>query len=230
MTTFSPLITSYRVPPLANGDHLTRDEFEWRYQALSKLNKAELIKGVVYMSSLVGYESHGSPHADLIGWLWIYRVATPGVDVADNATVRLDGDNEPQPDAFLRLKRGQSHISEDDYVEGAPELVVEIAASSASYDLHDKLDVYRRNGVQEYIVWQVYDQKLTWLSLQNGEYVQLLPDDSGIIRSQIFPGLHLAVRALLTGNRITVLKELREGLTTPAHEAFVKRLSEETKF
>jgi Uma2 family endonuclease len=225
MTTFSPLITSYRVPPLGNGDHLTRDEFERRYQALPKLNKAELIKGVVYMSSPVGYESHGSPHADLIGWLWVYRVATPGVDVADNATVRLDGDNEPQPDAFLRLKQGQSHISEDDYVEGAPELVVEIAASSASYDLHDKLDVYRRNGVQEYIVWQVYEKKLTWFSLQGGEYVPLLPDELGIIRSQVFPGLQLAVRALLAGNMGLVLKELQKGLATPAHKAFVKRLN-----
>lgn len=230
MTTFSPLITSYRVPPLANGDHLTRDEFEWRYQALPKLNKAELIEGVVYMSSPVGCESHGEPHADLIGWLWVYCVATPGVDVADNATVRLAGDNEPQPDAFLRLKQGQSHISEDDYVEGAPELVVEIAASSASYDLHDKLDVYRRNGVQEYIVWQVYDQKLTWFSLQGGESVPLLPDDLGIIRSQVFPGLQLAVRALLAGNLGLVMKELQKGLATPKHEALVKRLSEGPQF
>jgi Uma2 family endonuclease len=225
MTTFSPLITSYRVPPLANGDHLTRDDFEWRYQAQPKLNKAELIEGIVYMSSPVRYESHGSPHALIMAWLGAYWMATPGVALADNATVRLDLGNEPQPDALLRLEQGKSHISADDYVEGAPELIVEVAASSASYDLHSKLEVYRRNGVQEYLVWQVYDRKLTWFSLQNGEYVPLPPDDLGIIRSQIFPGLHLAVGYLLAGNRAMVMKQLQEGLATPEYEAFVKRLN-----
>jgi Uma2 family endonuclease len=229
MTTLSQLRTSDRIPPLANGDRLTRDDFEWRYQVQPKLHKAELIEGIVYMSSPVRYESHGSPHANIMGWLWIYCAATPGVDLADNATVRLDLGNEPQPDALLRLAKGKSHIDEDDYVEGAPELVVEVAASSASYDLHSKLEVYRRNGVQEYLVWQVYDRKLTWFSLQNGEYVPLPPDDLGIIRSQIFPGLHLAVGYLLAGNRAMVMKKLQEGLATPEYEAFVKRLSEGTK-
>jgi Uma2 family endonuclease len=116
------------------------------------------------------FEKHAKPHACIIGWLALYSAATPGVDLADNAAVRLDWDNEPQPDALLRIateKGGQSHINEDDYVEGAPELIAEIASSSASYDLHDKLTAYRRNGVQEYIVWQVYDQKLDWFSLQS---------------------------------------------------------------
>ena len=78
MTTFSPRITSYRIPPLANGDHLTCNEFEKRYQALPKLNKAELIEGIVYMSSPVRYESHGSPHALIMAWLGAYWTATPG--------------------------------------------------------------------------------------------------------------------------------------------------------
>ncbi len=69
-----------------------------------------------------------------MGWLWNYSVVTPGVKVADNATVRLDMDNEPQPEALLRLEKGQSRVSDDGYVEGAPELRVEVAASSASYD------------------------------------------------------------------------------------------------
>lgn len=104
----------------------------------------------------------------------VYCSATPGVELADNATVRLDLDNEPQPDALLRIDEelgGQSRISEDDYVEGPPELIVEVASSSAAYDLHDKLRVYRRNGVLEYIVWQIAEQKLDWFSLQGGNYV-----------------------------------------------------------
>src|SRR5438477_2413168 len=118
----------------------------------------------------------------------------------DNATVRLDLDNEPQPDATLRIAPeagGRSRISEDDYIEGAPELIVEIAASSASYDLHDKLHAYRRNGVQEYLVWRVRDQQIDWFVLTEGEYLPAIPDESGVIHSQVFPGLRLAVSALL---------------------------------
>jgi Uma2 family endonuclease len=127
-------------------------------QALPQIKKAELIEGVVYVPSPLRFEKHAKPHACMIGWLALYSAATAGVDLADSATVRLDWDNEPQPDALLRIATGgQSRISGDDYVEGAPELIAEIASSSASYDLHDKLTAYRRNGVQEYIVWQVCD-------------------------------------------------------------------------
>lgn len=116
---------------------------------MPKVKKAELIEGVVYMASPVRAKSHSLPHAAIMAWLSACWVATPGVSLLDNATVRLDPDNEPQPDALLRIESaGQSLISEDDYIEGAPELIVEIAASSASYDLYDKKRVYRRNGVR----------------------------------------------------------------------------------
>jgi Uma2 family endonuclease/O-antigen ligase len=188
-----------KVPPLESGDRLTRREFERRYQAMPHINKAELIEGVVYMPSPVS-ASHSRCHGQVITWLGTYCAAAPGVDLNENATVRLDTDNEVQPDALLRLDRAQggiSRISADDYVEGAPELIVEIAISSASYDLHDKMKVYRRNGVQEYVVWQTYDKQLNWFQWSEGEYVTLMPDTEGVIRSQVFPGLHLSVTALL---------------------------------
>ena len=216
------------LPPLENGDRLTRVEFERRYEAMPHLKKAELIEGVVYMPSPVHFKSHSEPHASLIGWLVGYRAATPGVRLGDNATVRLDLDNEVQPDVLLRLDSalgGASHINDDDYIEGPPELIVEIAATSAAYDLHDKLNVYRRNGVQEYIVWQVYNRRLDWFRWQEGKYLPLLPDDQGLIRSQIFPGLTLAVTALLEGDSQTVLAELNRGLASPDHAAFVAQLS-----
>ncbi|MBD2020470.1 Uma2 family endonuclease [Leptolyngbya sp. FACHB-36] len=212
---------------LENGDRLTRQEFERRYHAMPNL-KAELIEGKVYMSSPVRIVNHGRPHAQIMTWLGTYYAATPGIDLGDNATVRLDWDNEPQPDGLLRLEPangGRSRISEDGYVEGAPELIVEVAASSASYDLDDKLKVYRRNSVQEYLVWQVEDDRLDWFSLQDGAYVALLPDEAGIVRSRVFPGLWLAVPALLAGNIATVLAELQTGLKTAAHRDFVQTLN-----
>jgi Uma2 family endonuclease len=219
-------ITDY--PPLENGDRLTRHEFERRYTAMAHIKKAELIEGVVYVASPVRANRHGRPHAKIIGWLLVYEAATPGVYLADNTTVRLDADNEPQPDALLRIEPevgGNSRISDDDYVEGTPELIAEIAASSASYDLNDKLNAYRRNGVQEYIVWQIYENRLDWFRLQEGRYVALHPDEAGIIRSEIFPGLWLAVNALREGDMARVLAVLQQGLQTAKHQAFVKRLN-----
>jgi Uma2 family endonuclease len=218
--------------PLENGDRMTRAEFERRYAAMPHIKKAELIEGAVYMPSPTHQAVHSRPHARIMAWLGVYWAATPGVDLGDNATVRLDLDNEVQPDALLRLDEalgGASRISDDDYVEGSPELIVEIAASSTSYDLHDKRQVYRRNEVQEYVVWQVLDQHLSWFVLQEGKYVPLPPDADGIICSRIFPGLRLAVTALLAGDLVTVLAELKRGTETDAHIAFVERLSQKAQ-
>ena len=112
---------------------------------MPKVKKAELIEGVVYMPSPVSQKNHSGPHFLIILWLGHYFEATPGVEGGDNATVRLDLENEPQPDALLRVVPtfgGQSHDS-GDYIGRPPELIVEVAASSVSYDLHDKLRAYQ---------------------------------------------------------------------------------------
>ncbi|EAW38658.1 Uma2 family endonuclease [Lyngbya sp. PCC 8106] len=216
-----------KTPPLESGDSLTRAEFERRYQAMSEIKKAELIEGVVYLASPLRYRNHAQPHAFIVGWLLTYVANTPGVGIADNTTVRLDADNEPQPDALLRIETGgQSSISEDDYVEGAPELIVEIAASSASIDLHDKLKAYRRNQVQEYLVWRVYDGEFDWYYLDQGEYKRLEANADGIVCSLIFPGLWLDVSALLAGNLAKVLEVGQQGLATVEHQQFVIKFTE----
>jgi Uma2 family endonuclease len=167
-TSTSSALTSNRppeaaVPPLEPGDRLTRAEFERRYEAMPTQKKAELIEGVVYMPSSVRLDRHATPHADVVTWLGYYRAQTPGVRVGDNATTRLDLDNEPQPDTVLFIAPecgGQVRISPDDYLDSAPELVVEVASSSASYDLETKWNVYRRNGVLEYVVWRAMQPDL----------------------------------------------------------------------
>ncbi len=226
MEVLHPLAVKHAAP-LANGDRLTRAEFERRYEAMPAVKKAELINGVVYMGSPVRFSAHGLPHVLLLTWLGTYSAFTPGVLCADNATVRLGADSELQPDALLRLEPemgGTSRISADDYVEGAPELVAEIAASSTSYDMHDKMDVYRRSGVQEYLVWRVYDEQLDWFALHNGAYIRLLPDAASAISSALFPGLRLLPAALLAGNAAQVVTELQKGLAPAEHAAFVARL------
>ncbi|OAB63466.1 hypothetical protein AY599_17265 [Leptolyngbya valderiana BDU 20041] len=208
-------MTSKLVPILESGDRLSRVEFERRYAQMPRLKKAELVEGVVYTTPSVRCRLHGQPHAALVAWLALYGVAYPEVEVADSATVRLDWDNELQPDGLLRLDEsagGQSRISEDDYIEGAPELIVEIAASTASYDLHDKLRAYRRNGVREYLVWVVLEEAFRWYVLEEGEYRQQERDAAGCLSSPFFPGLVLDVKALLAGKMGQVLTRLQEGL------------------
>ena len=212
---------------LENGDRLSRAEFERRYEARPDLKKAELIEGVVHMPSPTRSAGHARPHATLVGWLFAYAAATPGVQVNDNPTVRLDLDNEPQPDAALLVDPqagGQARVGEDDYVEGAPELVAEIAASSASYDLHDKLRVYQRNGVREYLVWRTLDRRFDWFELADGVYRPRRTDASGLVDSRVFPGLRLAVDAVLNGDLAAVMEAQRSGLAESAHAAFVERL------
>lgn len=214
-------------PPLENGDRLTREEFERRFDAMPGLKKAELIKGVVYMGSPVRFGKHGQPHARLLTWLGTYAVSTAGVELGGNATVRLDWDTEPQPDALLRVDavgRASSRVSADDYVEGAPELVAEISSSTVSYDLHDKMDAYRRAAVKEYLVWRVEEEEFDWFLLRDGEYVRMAPDAEGVCVSKSFPGLRLAVASLLAGDMARVMDELQEGLDAPEHAEFVASL------
>jgi hypothetical protein len=212
---------------LEQGDHLTRDEFERRYDAMPTLKKAELIEGVVYMPSPVRLPEHGEPHGDMVIWLGSYKVQTKHVRLGDNATVKLDLDNEPQPDVLLFIEQiagGQSHVDAKGYINEAPELVAEIAASSVSYDLHEKLRVYRNSGVREYIVWRVQDAAIDWFVLRGGQYVQLQPQADGLLHSEVFPGLWLDPAALTSGAMPRVLAVLQQGLASPEHQAFVAAL------
>lgn len=219
------------LPPLQSGDRLTRREFERRYEAMPSVKFAELIEGVVFMSSPLFEASHGEPHAHTLVWLGVYKAATPGLRIADNTSLRLDNDNEYQPDAILRIDErlgGRSRIAADHYLEGAPELIVEVAASSASVDLYDKFRVYRRVGVQEYIVWQVYERRIDWWELREGEYAPLVGDEQGVVRSRVFPGLWLNIPAMLNDDLQAALATLQQGIASPDHAAFVARLSAAT--
>jgi Uma2 family endonuclease len=194
---------------LESGDHLTREEFHRRYLERPDIKKAELVEGVVYVGGRVRVLEHAQPHATVIGWLGYYAAHRPGLSVAPSATVILDDLNEVQPDVFLwHTEWSEARLTEDDYIEGAPLLVVEIAASSVSYDLHEKKEAYRRNGVREYIVWRVLDRAVDWFDLRDGVYVAREPDAHGMLESGQFPGLRLHLPSLLAGDAARVLAAL----------------------
>jgi Uma2 family endonuclease len=216
------------IPPLASGDRMSRDEFERQYEAAPPGLRAELIEGVVYLASSVSETFHGLPHVRVITLLGTYLAATPHVLAGDNSTVRLDLDNEPQPDAYLRIHPdagGQTTTDGDKgYVVGAPELVVEVAASSLSIDLSAKLTAYRRNGAREYVVVRTYEGTVDWFVLRSSTYERLTTTD-GIYRSETFPGLWLDAEALVAGDLAKLLHVLQQGLAAPEHAAFVSRLT-----
>jgi Uma2 family endonuclease len=214
-----------QIPLLHSGDHLTADEFERRYEAMPGV-RAELIEGVVYVASPVSAD-HGEPHMGAIFWLAAYRTETPQVTGGVDTTIRLDLQNRPQPDGHLRVLPeygGRAKISSDRYIIGAPELVIEIALSSVSYDLHDKLNAYRRNDVREYVVWRVEDGAIDWFVLRDGVYERLALNPEGQYRSSVLPGLWLDPAALISSNYSAVLRIVQRGLASPEHDAFVDEL------
>ena len=214
-------------PVLEVGDKLSREEFERRYGRMPHVKKAELIEGIVYVPSPLRARRHGKPHSALGTWLGVYAAETAGVECFDNPTVRLDLDNEPQPDSVLIKSResgGQVYISEDDYIEGAPDFVAEIVASSSAYDLHQKKGAYRRNGVLEYLAWITGEKRVLWWELRDGEYQEIAPAADAMLKSRVFPGLWLDAAALLPSDMKGVLTALRRGLDSSEHAAFVASL------
>ena len=217
------------MPPLENGDHLTAAEFLRRYRAMPEIKKAELIHGIVHMASPVRTDQHGEPDSVLQTWAGLYALRTPGVRASTNATVQLGPDDVPQPDISIRLLPecgGQSRVDADGYLRGAPELVVEIAASSASMDTREKLHDYRRAGVREYIVWRTEDEAVDWWQLVGDDYLPVTPGDDGIHRSLVFPGLCLNVAALLREDGAALLDTLNAGMAGAEYEAFAGDLSQ----
>ena len=197
---------------LETGDRLTREEFHRRYLARPDIRRAELIDGVVHVHSPTRFDQHDEP-AHMVGvWLGLYALRTPGVRAGGSASIFLDANSEIQADGFLFYDPpswpGGIRRTPDGYLEGAPELIVEIGASSARYDLTTKRRAYQRAGVQEYIVWRTLDRAVDWFRLRGGAYARLEPDADGTMASEVFPGLRLAAPRLLAGDLAGVIAAL----------------------
>jgi Uma2 family endonuclease len=190
--------------------------------------KAELIGGVVYLMPAALLPRHGRPHARVMTWLGTFQEATPGTDVLDNTSSILGDDSEPQPDACLLILPaygGQAKEDADGWLTGTPELIVEVASSSESYDLHEKRDDYERYGVREYVVYSVRQRRVFWWAFRDSRYEELPPGADGIFRSTVFPGLWLDPDALARADATRLLAVLCQGLASSEHAAFVTALA-----
>jgi Uma2 family endonuclease len=212
--------------PLKNGDLLTATEFCRRWEVTPNLKHAELIGGQVYMNPPVSAGSHGAPHGHILFWLGQYAVATEGVEFFSDSSVHLGELDLPQPDGILRIEDrfgGTSRMLKSD-LHGAPELVVEVAASSAAYDLFQKKQRYQENAIQEYLVWIVHERRFVWFSLGADGYTELRPSRSGVIKSLVYPGLWLDTKGLLDRNWTKVLATVKKGMESEEYVSFAAKL------
>jgi Uma2 family endonuclease len=219
------------LPPLEAGDRLDQKTFHARYEAMPEHVRAELIRGRVHMPSPLK-RRHGRMGPRLIAWLTEYEDGTPGVETYDNTTAILGEESEPMPDAYLLIAPecgGQTRVTEDDYVEGVPEFIGELASSSESIDLHDKRDDYEQAGVKEYLVVALRQRRVYWFILRDSHYQELQPGPDGILRSEVFPGLWLDPAALLRRDAKRIKEVLQQGLASPEHAAFVTQLAQRRK-
>jgi Uma2 family endonuclease len=213
--------------PLQSGDILSVAEFHRRYQQHPEIKKADLVEGVVYVSSPVHAE-HGEAHLKVNFWIGSYLAQTPGIRAADNLSVRLDNENEVQPDVCLWLRDGQAQIGEDRLLSGAPDLVIEVAASSASYDLYQKRRVYQRSGVREYLVLIAYEEEARWFSLEEGVFQPIAAED-GVLRSRIFPGLWLNPDHIWAGDFAAMQALVQQGCQSAEHAEFIEKMKPSEK-
>jgi Uma2 family endonuclease len=213
-------------PELHSGDEMSQPEFHRIYQRMPNEFKAELIGGIVYVSPPVG-KRHGKAHMPLNTLLYTYEAHTPGVETADNATVVLGSKSQPQPDAYARTLPeygGRSGSTPDDqYAEGPPELVAEIAYSTRSIDFHRKRRDYARNGVLEYLLLNLEGSTLHLFDLTRNQ--ELAADPDGIVRVRTFPGLWIDPSGMLARDYPRLMATLQKGLISPEHAAFVQRLA-----
>jgi hypothetical protein len=211
------------LPPLVDGERLTREEFLRRWDALPELKFAELIEGVVYLPSPLT-RSHGSHDALVQAWAVHYEAETPGAETGANATWLMLSD-APQPDCCLCIAPEYGGRAGEVRGLGAPELIVEVTRSTRARDFGPKLRLYRAAGVLEYITVVLQKPHVAWRQLVEGDYVTLAPDPDGLLRSRVFPGLWLDPAALLRRDARRVLDVLKQGLASPEHRRFVEELA-----
>jgi Putative restriction endonuclease len=211
-------------PLLCNGDRMNQREFHRRYEACPEDVKFKLIGGIVYMASPVR-RPHAIYQPKLSYAVSHYENGTPGVEGSAHATQILGEESEPQPDLALRILPeygGQSRVTDDEYYEGPPELIAEIAHSSRAMDMNQKRQDYEQAGVLEYLVFCVEERELHWFSFASQKMIR--PDRQGVARSNVFPGLWIDVAVLVERDGRRLIETVQKGLSSRAHAAFVKRL------
>jgi hypothetical protein len=215
-------------PPLADGQLVSLEEFEQRFDATPDLKHAELLDGVAYLRH-DGRAFAGSCRAALIGWLGVYSASTRFLLPGAHGHVALDDRNELQPDAILAVRPeagGTVVLDATGVVRSAPDFAADVFTTTNATLLPKRIAAHERGGTLEYLVWYAEHKCVDWLVRERGEFVAMNPDPAdGLLKSVAFPGLWLDATALLNGDLDTVLAALQRGLASAEHKAFVSQLA-----
>jgi Uma2 family endonuclease len=192
---------------MASGKLVTFDEF---YELVNENVKADLLDGQIIR------DSPAIPkHALLV--TWISRLLGDyteqldlGVVLGATTTVRLTKYQSPEPDVFF-IRKSRLRIVGEDYVDGPPDLCIEvISKSSQKIDRGRKFVLYADHGVKEYWIIDPLRDAVEFYGNQEGEWVEIKPDEQGRLRSKVLPGFWLKPEWLTTFRLPPVLKTLQE--------------------
>ena len=234
-----------RVPEadrLRDGERIPPDEFRRRCGVLEAVGvdfRVEYVNGVVRMMPPPNFAGHTHPIRVMQGLLSAYTRQTPGVIDYTESGVTLPVEEtsaDVSPDLCLVVqpgRGGQMSVDDAGYFVGPPELVVEVANSSLSYDLGEKRDLYEAAGVQEYLVHATRERRLLMMRRDGDRFRTVMPDADGVLASRIFPGLVFDTAAIIADDIAAAEATLDRVMQSPevaaAHQNLVASLAEAAK-
>ena len=176
-------------PRLRAGARMSLDEF----LALGETDeRLELIDGALYIMS-TPTKDHQFLLARLIVYFELYLDAftLAPAEVYQDITTILSPELQRvvEPDLVVILG-GRNDIGGLIYVEGVPDIVVEILSSDRSHDLVRKRQIYAEAGVREYWILDPRYDTVTLLELRGGVYAARATLGAGdTLATPLLPGL-----------------------------------------
>ena len=178
------------------------------YRALEPVDGGvwELADGAVFEMAPPSYD-----HQNLIDFLVrminnFLDTTNPLIGVAVSSIgVVLSESTAPTPD-MVYVRSEMAHLIQGSFVEGLPDLVVEVMSQDHRRDLVMKRGWYAEAGIPEYWIIDPVNDTITILELSDGEYVEravLGRDDT--LTTPMISGFALALERLFSNPRRTLV-------------------------
>lgn len=157
----------------------TRPKFprqgEWTYEDWLKFPddgwKYEIIDGVLYMTPPPAINHQRSSSQLFVAMFKHIADYKLGEVLPAPCGVRLPNQPVPVEPDIIFVKKDRLDIIGANYVEGAPDLLVEILSpSNANYDRETKFELYEKAGVSEYWLVDYQAKTVEVFTLVEGDY------------------------------------------------------------
>jgi len=184
--------------------------FEQFYEIAEEKVITDLLDGNIFIEP-----SPAPQHGFIVAWVQsVISFFVEKFDLGEifgaTVAVRLTKYQGVEPDVFFICKQRLNIIGEF-YVDGAPDLCVEVLSeSSRERDRGRKFVLYAEHGVKEY--WIVDPLRLTIEFYENhdGEWVEIHPDTQGRLYSKVLSGFWVKTEWFASQTLPPVAKALEE--------------------